>query len=71
MSAVPIPHPSIECARERIILQGDAPCPANPPSCRPFHSRDPMAERGRYDVEAQTFARSCHGQWVACHLATP
>jgi peptide/nickel transport system ATP-binding protein len=43
LSAVPIPDPFVEKKRERIILQGDVPSPANlPPGCT-FHPRCWMA----------------------------
>jgi len=44
LSAVPIPDPRIERARETILLAGDLPSPANPPHACRFHTRCPYVQ---------------------------
>ena len=68
LSAVPIPDPSVERGRERIILTGDLPSPANPPpGCR-FHTRCPFRQPQRCDTEVPEL-RVLDGHSVACHYA--
>jgi oligopeptide transport system ATP-binding protein len=67
LSAVPIPDPSVEERRERIILVGDVPSPVNPPQGCRFHTRCPLAIDicKRVDPEFRDVGSSHH---VACHV---
>ena len=73
LSAVPIPDPKAERRRKRVILTGDVPSPANPPSGCRFHTRCWLYERlGRpencrtEDPELRTVAPDHR---AACHYA--
>jgi len=69
MSAVPVPDPVIEDTRERILLQGDLPSPANPPSGCRFHTRCPFRQETRCDDERPALVELAPGHRVACHWA--
>lgn len=65
LSAVPIPDPTLN--RERIILKGDVPDPANPPKGCKFHTRCPFAtDICRLKVPKFREVETEH--YVACHL---
>ena len=65
MSAVPIADPGAE--RERIILPGDVPSPANPPSGCPFHPR--CVERlAQCDQVVPELREVGSGHYVSCLL---
>ena len=64
-SAVPIPDPEVK--NNRIILKGDIPSPANPPSGCKFHTRCNKCMEICKQV-APTFREYAPGHRVACHL---
>ena len=68
LSAVPIPNPHIETERKPIILKGDVPSPANPPSGCRFRTRCPMAAE-RCAAEIPPLRKLPDGRSVACHFA--
>ena len=67
-SAVPVPNPKLERRRQRFILKGEPPSPANPPSGCVFHPRCPLTVDVCLTAEPPLNA-VLPGQWVACHLA--
>ena len=67
ISAVPIPDPDQEAKRQRIILQGDLPSPANPPQGCNFNTRCPVAIE-RCFTEEPAYREAKPGHMVACHL---
>ncbi|MFJ4778584.1 ABC transporter ATP-binding protein [Streptomyces sp. NPDC088762] len=74
LSAVPVPDPEARAHRERIILSGDVPSPANPPSGCPFRTRCWKA-RERCVVEVpllvvpEAFPSGPAAHPSACHFA--
>src|SRR5690606_15428053 len=77
ISAIPLPDPRKERTRKRIILEGDAPSPANPPSGCRFRTRCPKFANELSDDERQKcieqtprlLDRNNIGHRTACHYA--
>jgi peptide/nickel transport system ATP-binding protein len=69
LSAVPQPDP--RAPRKRILLQGDPPSPANPPTGCRFHTRCPLAQpvcKEKVPELSERPSSSVGGHWVACHF---
>ena len=67
LSAVPIPDPVIEEKRERIVLQGDVPNPAEPPPGCNFSTRCPKV-MDVCKVKEPEYREIVPGHFCACHL---
>jgi oligopeptide transport system ATP-binding protein len=67
ISAAPIPKPDVDRS-QRIILQGDLPSPANPPTGCRFHTRCPIAQ-DRCRSEEPALREVVTGHQSACHFA--
>jgi oligopeptide/dipeptide ABC transporter ATP-binding protein len=74
LSAVPIPDPKTERIRRRIILEGDVPSPANPPSGCVFHPRCPRMQPDPctkvMPLLESTGGGASQNHVVACHFPT-
>jgi oligopeptide transport system ATP-binding protein len=78
LSAIPLPDPRRERARQRIIISGDVPSPANPPSGCRFRTRCQKFANVLTDDERQTcltvdpaLEDRGAGHLNACHYAEP
>ena len=71
LSAIPNPSPRLK--KKRLVLKGDIPSPANPPSGCRFHTRCWLRERlgnpERCATEDPAFREFRPGHQVACHFS--
>jgi oligopeptide transport system ATP-binding protein len=71
LSAIPLPDPDKEDKRQRLILEGDVPSPADPPKACRFHPRCSYATDicSEIDPEFIDMGNEETPHWVACHHA--
>ncbi|NUT95450.1 MAG: ATP-binding cassette domain-containing protein [Saccharothrix sp.] len=69
LSAIPVPDPEVEDRRERILLTGDLPSPANPPNGCRFHTRCPWKQETKCATDRPVLREVRPGHKVACHWA--
>jgi oligopeptide transport system ATP-binding protein len=68
LSAVPVPDPPVERRRQRLILEGDVPSPADPPPGCHFSTRCPVAS-DFCSTEEPPWRDVGGGHFVACHTS--
>lgn len=66
ISAAPIPNPTVDRSRERILLEGEIPSPIHPPEGCKFCTRCKYADQ-RCKQEEPPFVDVGNGHYVACH----
>jgi len=69
LSAAPLPDPEGRENRARVVLEGDVPSPANPPSGCRFRTRCWKAQEVCAEQDPQLLDRFGHGHPSACHFA--
>ena len=67
LSAVPLADPSLRDKKNRIILEGDIPSPASPPSGCRFHTRCAYAQ-GKCKTDIPELIEESADHFVACHF---
>nr|MBN1229682.1 dipeptide ABC transporter ATP-binding protein [Anaerolineae bacterium] len=68
LSAIPVPDPVVEETRQRIILEGDVPSPANPPAGCNFCTRCPKVMERCFHAEPE-LKELAPDHSVACFVA--
>jgi peptide/nickel transport system ATP-binding protein/oligopeptide transport system ATP-binding protein len=67
LSAVPVPDPRLGRGKQRQVLGGDVPSPANPPPACRFHTRCQKFVDGHCNVEEPLLDPKPGGNRAACH----
>lgn len=70
LSAIPVPDPTVQGRRDRIILRGDVPSPANPPSGCRFRTRCWKAQEACATTEPPLASLDGSAHQIACHFPT-